>query len=193
LNQLDGFNLQPRISVPFDGAIDPSTVNSNTVFLVKLPGSGLGEVEFDTFTPHVIGSTRSMGPASLTLFVESNDHLDQGSNYLVVVTSGVHDAAGDPIEVSDDFRQFRRDENFGQTKDRQLKAYRKLLIHALSGDVLESLGLSPGDVVAASVFTTETVTATLESIRSQIKAAPAPSVTFNLAAAARPPCFRAAA
>lgn len=31
LNQLDGFNIQPRISIPFDGAIDPSTVNNNTV------------------------------------------------------------------------------------------------------------------------------------------------------------------
>src|SRR5216684_1395588 len=181
LNQLDGFNLQPRISIPFDGAIDPSTVNSNTVFLVKLPGSGLGEVEFDHFTPQVIGINQIVwDPASLTLFVESNDHLDQDSNYLVVVTSGVHDAAGDPIEAADDFRQFRRDENFGQTKDRQLKAYRKLLINALDEDVLGSVGLHRGDVVAASVFTTESVTATLESIRSQIKAAPAPSVTFKL-------------
>src|SRR4029434_7164481 len=34
LNQLDGFNIQPRISIPFDGAIDPSTVNNNTVFLI---------------------------------------------------------------------------------------------------------------------------------------------------------------
>ena len=32
VNQLDGFNLQPRLSIPFDGAIDVSTVNSSTVF-----------------------------------------------------------------------------------------------------------------------------------------------------------------
>ena len=36
LNQLDGFNIQPRISIPFDGAIDPSTVNNNTVFLIRI-------------------------------------------------------------------------------------------------------------------------------------------------------------
>ena len=30
LNQLDGFNTQPRISIPFDGAIDPGTVTSRT-------------------------------------------------------------------------------------------------------------------------------------------------------------------
>src|SRR5262250_3509837 len=36
LNQLDGFNTQPRLSIPFDGAIDPSSVNSGNVFLVRL-------------------------------------------------------------------------------------------------------------------------------------------------------------
>src|SRR5215203_6230659 len=32
LNRLDGFNLVARISVPFDGDIDPSSVTSRTVF-----------------------------------------------------------------------------------------------------------------------------------------------------------------
>ena len=36
INTLDGFNLQPRLSVAFSGPIDVNTVNSNTVFLVKL-------------------------------------------------------------------------------------------------------------------------------------------------------------
>src|SRR5262245_37960994 len=36
INTLDGFNLQPRLSIPFSGAIDVSTVSSQTVFLVRL-------------------------------------------------------------------------------------------------------------------------------------------------------------
>ena len=36
LNQLDGFNMQARISIPFDGDIDPVTVSSKSIFLVKL-------------------------------------------------------------------------------------------------------------------------------------------------------------
>src|SRR5436305_10898049 len=36
INTLDGFNLQPRLSVAFSGPIDVNTVNSNTVFLIKL-------------------------------------------------------------------------------------------------------------------------------------------------------------
>src|SRR6476660_5775979 len=50
VNQLDGFNPQPRLSVPFDGAIDVSTANSNTVFLVTVPGPGLLGLDFDNFT-----------------------------------------------------------------------------------------------------------------------------------------------
>jgi hypothetical protein len=36
LNTLDGFSLQPRLSVPFDRPIDVNTVNSSDVFLVSL-------------------------------------------------------------------------------------------------------------------------------------------------------------
>src|SRR6516165_5619997 len=36
INTLDGFNLQPRLSVAFSGAIDVNTVNSNDVFVIRL-------------------------------------------------------------------------------------------------------------------------------------------------------------
>jgi hypothetical protein len=36
INTLDGFNLQPRLSIPFDGPIDVNSVSSQTVFLVSL-------------------------------------------------------------------------------------------------------------------------------------------------------------
>jgi hypothetical protein len=36
LNELDGFNLQPRLSIPFDGPINVASVTSQSVFLVSL-------------------------------------------------------------------------------------------------------------------------------------------------------------
>src|SRR5262249_26780443 len=33
LNQLDGFSLRPHVTIPFDGAIDPSTVKGNVFFV----------------------------------------------------------------------------------------------------------------------------------------------------------------
>src|SRR5215475_5125240 len=118
LNQLDGFNTQPRLSIPFDGAIDPATVNSSTVFLIRF-----GSLADPADAPaHIVGINQVVwDPATLTLFAQSNDHLEQDANYLLVITRGVHDASGDPIEASSDFRDFRRNLNFGQTKDPQLK------------------------------------------------------------------------
>jgi hypothetical protein len=183
LNQLDGFNLQPRLSIPFDGAIDVSTVNSNTVFLVKLPGRGLGEEEFEHFTPQVIGINQIVwDPASLTLFAESNDHLDEDSNYVLVVTIGVRDATGNPIAAAANFSQFVHSDGEGDGKnaDRLLRRYQQALKGALDEDVLERLGVSRRNIAAASFFTTESATATLRSIREQVKAAAAPAVNFNL-------------
>src|SRR5438105_2047239 len=63
LNTLDGFSTQPRITVPFTGAIAPASVTSDTVFLVDL-----GD------TPSLAGSGHKVGinqvvwdPATRTL------------------------------------------------------------------------------------------------------------------------------
>ena len=85
LNQLDGFNIQPRISVPFSGPIDLSTVSSSTIFLIG-PGLhkvGINQIEWE--------------PAANTLHFESDEQLRPHSTYLLVVTRGVHDADGHPI------------------------------------------------------------------------------------------------
>ena len=184
VNQLDGFNLQPRLSIPFDGAIDVSTVSSKTVFLLKLPGRGLGDDEIEDFRPAaVIGINQIVwDPASLTLFAESNDHLDEDSNYALVITTGVHDASGHPIVANADFTQFAHGDGGlnGGKNDRLLQRYQQALKHVVDNDVLRAFGLRREDVAAASVFTTESATATLRSIRQQVKAAAAPAVNFNI-------------
>ncbi|HEY2394332.1 MAG TPA: hypothetical protein VGK22_24390 [Candidatus Angelobacter sp.] len=184
LNQLDGFNLQPRLSIPFDGAINVSTVSSKTVFLIKLPGRGLGDDDGNEhFRAEVIGINQIVwDPASLTLFAESNDHLDEDSNYALIVTTGVHDAAGKPIAATSAFTQFANGagDNSGKNNDRLLQRYQQAVKHVVDNDVLRGIGLRREDVAAASVFTTESATATLRSIREQIKRAPAPPVTFTI-------------
>jgi hypothetical protein len=192
VNQLDGFNLQPRLSIPFDSAIDVSTVNSNTVFLITLPGPGLRGLEFDGFTPKVIGINQVVwDPASLTLFAESNDHLNEDSNYALIVTTGVHDAGGNPIAAGTAFAQFIHGDGGvdGKNADELLKRYQQALKHTLSEDILGQLGLSRGQIAAASVFTSESATATLRSIREQIKAASAPAVNFNIGASGEKTVF----
>ena len=78
---------------------------------------------------------------------------------------------GKPIAATTDFTQFLHGDGGvdGKNKDELLKRYQQALKHALNAE-LPQLGLSRDDVAAASVFTTESATATLRSIREQIKA-----------------------
>ena len=165
LNTLDGFNAQPRISIAFTGPIDPASVSSATVYLVSLPCSVCGPAG------KVIGINQAVWePAANTLHVESEQFLEQHSRYLLVITRGVRDASGQPIGTS----TFRRELNFGQTKDAALKAYRKEIVDALDG-----LGIDADTVAGASIFTTQSVTAVLEKIRTQIQAATPAAATMR--------------
>ena len=163
LNTLDGFNIQPRLTIPFSGPIDPSTVSSSTIFLIG-PGG------------HVVGIDQAVWePLTNTLHAESAEQLDQDSTYLLVVTRGVHDTHGKPLDAT----AFRHDLNFGQTKDPAAKAYRKALLDALPSAFVA--GVHNDDIAAASLFTTQSITAISEKIRDQIRSAPAPQANFNIA------------
>lgn len=174
INTLDGFNLQPRLSIPFDGAIDPATVTSNTVFLVSLGDAldhtgqgrrvGINQIVWDQLTK--------------TLHVQSDEQLDQHTRYALVVTNRVLDVRGLPVAASDSFLRFRSELNFGQTHDSDLKNYRKNLLDALN--TVRAAGVDESDIVSASVFSTQSVTAVLEKIRDQIKAATPAPANFNL-------------
>ncbi|MGH3117937.1 MAG: Ig-like domain-containing protein [Gaiellales bacterium] len=165
LNTLDGFNMQPRLRIPFSGPIVPSTVVGN-VFLVSLGntlgGRGSARIEVNQVV---------WDPATKTLFAESDALLDQHTRYGLIVTNGVRDMAGDPVEAGA-FATFRQDLNFGQTKAPAAKAYRKALLDALAAS-----GVPHSRVVAASVFTTQSATAVLVKIRDQIKAVTPPAAT----------------
>jgi hypothetical protein len=171
INTLDGFNLQPQLSIPFDGAINVYSVNSQDVFLVSLgdtlPGGDPGG--------EVVGINQVVwDPPSNTLHVESDQLLDQHTTYALIVTDGVQDTNGRPVQASDDFKSFRNDLNFGQTKNPILEAYRTDLLDAMAAAA--RVGAPVGHIVTASVFTTQSATAVLEKIRDQIHAAtPAPA------------------
>ena len=178
INTLDGFNITPRISIPFNGEIDLDTVNSDTVFLQKLgstlPNNGPGNAR--------VGINQIVwDAATTTLHFTANEVLDQHTRYVLVVTTGVKDKSDKSIG-SKAFKRFLDDQNFGQTGDPRLKDYHTELLDALAA--VQKSGVKTNDVVVASVFTTRSVTTELEKIHEQIQAAPAPTVsdlqTFQL-------------
>ena len=159
LDTLDGFNVQPRISIPFSGPIDLSTVSNETVFLADSSRRRIG-------INNVVWE-----PATNTLHAEPDQQLRQDTSYLLVVTDGVRAADGSELDQS----RFRRDLASGQAKDAGTKDYRESLL-----DALHWSGISPRHIVDASLFTTQSVTAVSEKIRRQIdRSQPAP-VTFDI-------------
>ena len=86
LNKLDGFDLQPRVTIPFTGPIDVSSVNDQDVF-IQGPG----------------GRTQLMqlvwDPASNSLSGIANAMLWESSLYNIVVTSGLKDTNGLAIDA----------------------------------------------------------------------------------------------
>jgi hypothetical protein len=175
INTLDGFNLQPHLSIPFDGPIDVATVTRRTVFLVNLGST----------TPPGARGSRVVGVAQVvwdaesnTLYAQSDEQLDQHTRYALIVTSGVRDAFGAPVRATINFRRFVLappfDLFFGDGElgcqygqDCRLNEYRRTLIGALRA----ARGVGDGEVVCASIFTTQSATAILEKCRDQIKAA----------------------
>jgi hypothetical protein len=184
LNGLDGFNIQPRITVPFSDAIDLATVSSSTIELYDMSCLVCAPVGIDQTV---------WEPAANALHFESGQLLKEGTTYLLVVTTGVFAADGTPLDRT----TFLHDLNFGQTKDPAAKAYRKALKAAL-----DQVGAFE-TTAAASLFTTQTATDELAAIRDQLDAnTPAPAtieatfavssvigIVFNRQSGANPPTF----
>jgi hypothetical protein len=171
INQLDGFSVQTRLEIPFDGAIDPATVNTSTVFFVSLgdvtalgvPGGkqiGVNQVVWD--------------PARMTLFAESDELLEQHTRYVAVVTTGVKDSIGRAVVPPAGFTQFLSPQFV--PPDPQTAAYHTELVAALANNALTAV--PAGSIAAATVFTTQSVTSFLEKVRDQIKTATPPPASF---------------
>jgi len=158
LNRLDGFNIQPRVSIPFSGPIDVSSVDSDSVFLVSL-GSTLGRGSWR----EKVGINQIVwDPSSNTLHVEPDELLEQHTRYAVVVTDRVRDAEGRRIESR----------LFDRLKKILPRAYRDELDEGFS----RSHRHSRARIVAASVFTTMSVSSELEKIQDRIaKRHPSPT------------------
>src|SRR5688572_27261259 len=94
LNQLDGFSVNPRIAITFDGAIKIETVTRETAFLVVLGPEGaaapiaLGQLVWDS--------------EGKVLYARPERALRQSRIYALVVTTRVLDAEGRRLRPAPD-------------------------------------------------------------------------------------------
>src|SRR3954451_4825924 len=88
LNRLDGFDLQPRVTVPFTGGVKLASVNDKNFFITTARGkfaSGLRQLTFD--------------PATRTLAGISDKFLKEGTRYRIHVTNGIRDGKGKRVKA----------------------------------------------------------------------------------------------
>jgi hypothetical protein len=159
LNELDGFDLSPRLAIPFSGPVDPASVSLRSLFLVRLaPGP-----------PEATGIDRLVyDPDTHTLYARPETLLEPETRYGLVVTRALRDAAGRPVQPAAPFRRFLQQRD-GPAPAR---AYRQALQALMT--VLGRRGLRADDVAVASVFTTGSVTAFLEQARESLDRRPPP-------------------
>jgi hypothetical protein len=88
LNTLDGFDLQPRVTVPFTGAISLKSVNDKNFFVTDRKGKKVGGYRQLTFDPK-----------THTLAGISDKFLREGARYRITVTNGIKDGRGKSIRA----------------------------------------------------------------------------------------------
>jgi hypothetical protein len=198
INEVDGFNLQTRLSIPFSASIDLRTVNSATIFLVSL-GDSLADGVPDCAIPDddsedegqpssrarsgwVVGINKIMWePTTNTLYAEADEMLEQHTRYALVVSRAVRDTDGNAIEPSKAFKRAVGDEqdHDAAMADAGVLAYQRSLRSAVAA--VRLAGVRRHDIAVLSVFTTMSVTWLLEKVRDQIAAAPAPApIDFHI-------------
>jgi hypothetical protein len=143
LNELDGFNVQARVTVKLSGDVDVSTLQDG-VFVYWLDGteklSRVNRIVWD--------------PATYTMRAKPDDVLRQGQHYALLVTDAVKDLNGEVVTADDGFAACLN--ATGQPEDDYCRAVNKAVLRA--GALLEGR-----QVVGASVFTTQSGSAMLEA------------------------------
>ena len=143
LDQLDGFSVNPRITICFSDSIDPNSLRGGIrLIAVGQPASALviNQVIYDS-----VGKCAYAKPDAV---------LNQHSRYLLLVTQAVKDSKGQKLQENKEFKDC--------LKNKDGDAY----CAALSQAVDESGKNQSDRPVSASLFTTMSATAWLEQARN---------------------------
>ena len=159
INQLDGFNVQPRIVIPFSGAIDLASVSRQSVYLLEVGSSR--RIALNQLQWHEPSNTLVGAPDEL---------LRQHRRYLLIITDDVLDRSGTRLQPAP-FWAANGAAGLTASDRRYTRALREELGRA---------GLHREHVAAASLFTTQSVTADLEKIQAQIRQATPSAIDFRI-------------
>jgi hypothetical protein len=159
LNELDGWSVNPRVSIRFSGPVALDSFTKASAFILPLVPEPLP-------TPIGLGQLVWDG-ASHTLHARPERALLQARRYALVLTTRVLDDAGRPL---------------APVLNAPLVTEAAYGVSA-QGVVLQRLrplGITRREIAAVTVFTTQSVTAGLEQMRAVIETDLAPELRFIL-------------
>lgn len=171
LNQLDGFDMMPRVRVRFSGPIDEQTLRGGVMI------EFLGNLTNDEYGLQRDGSIAVINqvifdPATNSAYAKPDEFFDQHRRYLLFVTDAVRDKGGAHVGADPAFTACIN----GGTPT----IYCAKLAQAVKA---VEPSLAPEHIVGASLFTTLSVTDWMRKARMDLQSAPVgtqPSGTKSL-------------
>ncbi len=155
INELDGFNVQPRITVAFSGPVNTATLRGG-IFFVALNNLTSDEAGLQKPGDTVAINQVSYDPVTNTAYAKPDAALDQHRRFVLVITDAVQDVSGNPIGGAPAFANCLQ----------SATGYCADLAAALAGVTTSN------HIIGASIFTTQSATAWLQSARSQLATMP---------------------
>ena len=160
INQLDGFQLEPRIRIRFSGPINPDTLRQG-VFFVAL--NNLTNEEFGIETTGEILPINEVGydPLTQTGYAKPDYILDQHRRFALLITDAVTEPGGASVQP---------DNAFQGCVSPPPGVLQTIYCNQLRQVVNDQQPLFGGrKIVGASIFTTMSATAFMEAARMQLQ------------------------
>ena len=178
LNSLDGWSTTAPISFHFDESIDALTVvaeDSVRVFEVNVatnPATGLkigtpvtGVVAELTSPADYVVAAAASDPTGATFAIVPTQPLKPATAYMVVVTNGVEDDAGDAVTFSSEYGLARVSIATNPYPSNHPLAGLQVLVNAMEA-VADGAGVPAASIVCSFSFTTQDTTTVLGTARS---------------------------
>jgi pimeloyl-ACP methyl ester carboxylesterase len=159
INQLDGFQTVPRITVTFSGPVDVNSIH-HAVYYVALDNLTQEESGIN-FTGQMLYTTQMIyDPTTNTLYGKPDGNLDQHRRYAIVVLDVIRDLDGNPVVADPGYTAcLQPGAGVAQT------AYCSELSQAVGSVAAQ---VAPANIVGASVFTTMNVTSWMQQAYAQL-------------------------
>ncbi|MGI8988905.1 MAG: alpha/beta hydrolase family protein [Bryobacteraceae bacterium] len=160
LNRLDGFQVEPRIRIRFSGAINPDSLRQGVYFVAL---DNLTNEEYGIETTGEIIPINEVGydPTTQTGYAKPDYLLDQHRRFAIIVTDGVTDTSGAPVQPDPAFT------GCVSPPPGVLQTVYCGQLRQVFNDQQAQFG--PRKITGASVFTTMSATVFMENARAQLQ------------------------